>query len=196
MALKHVFLWVLQFSLVNIIPLKFHLSTTDNIHIKKCQRNYITWLYMSLLNFQSDYQQLWLRFHVTFGRPQNCEKQLLALSSVCPPVRMEQFVFHWTDFREIWYSSIFRKSVQKYLSIFRKSVEKSQVPLQFDNNNCTLHEHLGSLMICRWILLKIGNVSNKSVEKKHTFYVQLLFPQNSAVYETTWKNILQPDKSF
>ena len=30
-----------------------------------------------------------------------------------PSVHMEQFVSHGTDFREIWYLSIFRKSVEK-----------------------------------------------------------------------------------
>jgi hypothetical protein len=28
-------------------------------------------------------------------------------------VRMGQLVSHWTDFHEIWYSSTFRKSVEK-----------------------------------------------------------------------------------
>ena len=33
--------------------------------------------------------------------------------SVCLSVRMEQLGSHWTDFHEIWYSRIFRKSVEK-----------------------------------------------------------------------------------
>ena len=37
---------------------------------------------------------------------------------------MEQLGFHWTDFHEIW-----------YLTIFRKSVEKIQVQLKSDKNN-------------------------------------------------------------
>jgi hypothetical protein len=44
--------------------------------------------------------------------------------SVHPPVRMEQLYSHWTSFREIW-----------YFSIFRKSVEKIQVSLNSDENN-------------------------------------------------------------
>jgi hypothetical protein len=43
--------------------------------------------------------------------------------SVRPSVRMEQLGFHWTDFHEIL-----------YLRIFRKSVEKIQVLLKADNN--------------------------------------------------------------
>jgi hypothetical protein len=39
-------------------------------------------------------------------------------------VRMEQLGSHWTDFHEIW-----------YLYIFRKSVEKIQVLLKSDKNN-------------------------------------------------------------
>jgi hypothetical protein len=44
--------------------------------------------------------------------------------SVRPSVRMEQLGYHWTDFHEIW-----------YLRIFRKSVEKIQVSLNSVKNN-------------------------------------------------------------
>ena len=44
--------------------------------------------------------------------------------SVSPSVHGEQLGFHWTDFHEIW-----------YLSIFRKSVKKFQVSLKLDKNN-------------------------------------------------------------
>jgi hypothetical protein len=44
--------------------------------------------------------------------------------SVCLSVRMKQLGSHRTDFHEIW-----------YLNIFRKSVEKFQVSLQSDKNN-------------------------------------------------------------
>jgi hypothetical protein len=37
---------------------------------------------------------------------------------------MQQIGFYWTDFREIWYSRI-----------FRKSVEKIEVSLKSDKNN-------------------------------------------------------------
>ena len=43
------------------------------------------------------------------------------IMSVGPSVRMEQLGSLWTAFHEIW-----------YLSIFRKSVEKIQVPLKSD----------------------------------------------------------------
>ena len=37
------------------------------------------------------------------------------VTSVRPSVRMEQLGSHWTDFREIWYLSIFRKPVEKII---------------------------------------------------------------------------------
>jgi len=37
---------------------------------------------------------------------------------------MAQLGCHWTDFKEIW-----------YMSIFRKCVEEIQVPLNSDKNN-------------------------------------------------------------
>ena len=63
-------------------------------------------------------------------RQQICKKRLLASSclSVClsvrPSVGIEQLSSHWTDFHEVL-----------YLSIFRKSVEKIQVSLKSDNNS-------------------------------------------------------------
>ena len=58
---------------------------------------------------------------------QNCEKRLLASS--CMIVQPHETTrHHWTDFHEIW-----------YLSIIRKSVEKIQVSLNSGKNNgyCT-----------------------------------------------------------
>jgi hypothetical protein len=52
---------------------------------------------------------------------QNCEKWLLAS---CPSVHLqEQLGSHWTDFHEIW-----------YLRIFKKSVKKIQVSWKSDKN--------------------------------------------------------------
>ena len=56
------------------------------------------------------------------GAVANCEKRLLASS--CVSVHMEQLGSHWTDFHEIW-----------YMNIFRKSVEKIQVSLEADKHN-------------------------------------------------------------
>jgi len=51
-----------------------------------------------------------------------CEKRQLASS--CPSIRKEKLGSHWTDFHEIL-----------YLSIFRKSVEKIQVLLLSEKKN-------------------------------------------------------------
>ena len=63
---------------------------------------------------------------------QNCEKRLLLVVSsrpsvrgyVCPSVRKEQIGSHWTDFQQIL-----------YLSILRKSIQKPQVSLKTEKNN-------------------------------------------------------------
>ena len=38
---------------------------------------------------------------------------------------MEQLGYHWTDFHEIW-----------YLSIFRKTLEKIHISLKYNKNKC------------------------------------------------------------
>ena len=54
-------------------------------------------------------------FRFCWAHSQNCEKWLLAMSrqSFCPSIHMEQHSFHWMDFHEILYLSIFQKSVMK-----------------------------------------------------------------------------------
>jgi len=71
---------------------------------------------------------------------------------VCPSVCMEQLVSHWTDFHEIW-----------YLSIFRKSVEKIQVSLKSNKNNSgtLLEDHYTFFIVSRSVLLRMKNVSDK-----------------------------------
>jgi hypothetical protein len=57
---------------------------------------------------------------------QNCDKRLLASSclSVRPSICMEQLGSHWMDSCQIW-----------YLSIFKKSLKKIQVSLKSNKNN-------------------------------------------------------------
>jgi len=57
---------------------------------------------------------------------QNDNKRLLAASClfIRLSARMEHLRSHWTDFHEIW-----------YLRIFRKSLNKIQVSLKQDKNN-------------------------------------------------------------
>ena len=69
--------------------------------------------------------------------------------SVCPH---EKLGYDWPDCQEIW-----------YLRIFQKSVEKTQVTLSLARITGTLHEDLCTCVIIpRWILLRMGNVSNRS----------------------------------
>ena len=65
----------------------------------------------------------WDDASVLLARSRKCEKRPLA-SSVRLSVCTEQLGSHWTDFHEIW-----------YLSIFRKSVEKIQTSLKSEKNN-------------------------------------------------------------
>ena len=90
-----------------------------------------------------------------------------------------------TDFHEIW-----------YLRIFRKSSEKHQVSLKSERNNGTLHQRLCTFTISRKILLIMGNVSDESCRKNqnthftwNTFIYYFFFFENPTVYEIMWKNI-------
>jgi hypothetical protein len=82
---------------------------------------------------------------------------------------MKQLVYQWKDFQE-----------SSYLRIFRISVEEIQVSLKSDNNNGTLHEDLCTFMvITRWILSRMRNVSDKSCrENQNThFMFNSFFPK-------------------
>jgi len=67
--------------------------------------------------------------HTFAALAQNCKNTVSFAMSVRPSVRLLQLGPHWTDFHEIC-----------FVNIFWKSVEKSQVLLNSDKNNCTLHE--------------------------------------------------------
>jgi hypothetical protein len=83
--------------------------------------------------------------------------------SARPSVRMEHLGSHRTDFHEIW-----------YMNIFRKSFEKIQVSLKSDKNNGTSHEYQYTFffIISRSVLPRMSNVSDKSCrENQNTFYI-------------------------
>jgi len=50
-----------------------------------------------------------------------------------------------------------------------------------------LHEDLCTCLICRSLLLRMRNVSDKVCRDN-------LFVENHAVHEIMWKNILEPDR--
>ena len=61
----------------------------------------------------------------------------------------------------------------------------------------TLHEDQCTFfIISRSVILRMRNVSGKICRenKTHILYLILFFPQNRAVYEIIWRNILQPDR--
>jgi hypothetical protein len=69
--------------------------------------------------------------------------------------------------------------------IFRKSVEKIQVSLKFTKITSTLHEDLCTfIIICRSVILRMRNVSDKIVEKIKIYILcSITFFQNRAFYE-------------
>ena len=110
-----------------------------------------------------------------------CKATVGFVMSVCPSI-LEQLGSHWTDIHEIL-----------YLIIFRKSVERTQVWLKFDKNTGTLRENLSTFMIiARWILLRLRNVSNKSCRKNKTHILYSInplptpTPENRVVCDIMW----------
>jgi hypothetical protein len=108
--------------------------------------------------------------------------------SVCQSVRLPVFpsgtaLFPMTDFHEIL-----------YLSIFRKFVEKIQVYLYSTRVTGTLHADQYTILIisCSFFLdWKMFQIFRKS---RRTFYVQICFVANHAVYKMIWKNIVDPGR--
>jgi hypothetical protein len=69
-------------------------------------------------------RKLRANFRPFVGAFAKLRKATIRFMSICMSVRMEQLGSHWMDFHEIW-----------YLTIFRKSVEKVSVLLKSDKNN-------------------------------------------------------------
>ena len=98
------------------------------------------------------------------GRPQNCEKRLLASS--CLFVRMKHLGPHCTDFRQIWDFSFFFKNLSRDLKFHYNSTRITG----------TLHDDVFTFMtISCWILLIIRNILDKIVENQNIFCVQCRF---------------------
>jgi hypothetical protein len=115
-------------------------------------------------------------------RSQNCERW--RLRRVSPSVRMEKFGSHWTNFHEIWYWNIFRKSVEK-IQVSVKSVK---------NNEYFIWIPMYIMVISLWILLKWQIVETNIVETIKTYIlcsVTFFVVENRAVYETLRK---EPDR--
>ena len=106
--------------------------------------------------------------------------------SFCPSLscRLDQLVYYWTNFHDMHYLSIF----------FRKSVDKIQVSLKSDKNDGYLTwRHSAYMIITRWILLRVTNISEKVVEgnKAHvwssgTFLLKIV--SFVRLYGRVWRN--------
>ena len=94
--------------------------------------------------------------------------------------------FQWTDFHEIWYLSVFRKSAQK--------IKES------DNNNGLDNEHWMCMIISSCIILRMGNASDKRCRENQSSLLMFNNPptphpqKSRAVYEIVWNIIIQPDR--
>jgi len=91
---------------------------------------------------------------------------------------------NWSDFREIW-----------FLSIFRKSVQKIQVSLKSKKNSGYFTwRRIHFFIISRSFLLRIKNISEKKMyrKSKHTFLSNHFF--KSCRLWVNVKNSVQPDR--
>jgi len=92
---------------------------------------------------------------------------------------MGQFDCHWTKFYKICYCTIFRK----------KSVGKFELSLKSDmNTEYFIWSSIYSVIISRWILLKLRNVSEKSCRKNQKAYFML---NNTSPWDSSrlWDNM-------
>jgi hypothetical protein len=116
------------------------------------------------------------RANFTFRRAVLRKAIIGYVMSVRLSVRMEQFDPRWTNFHEIW-----------YLRIFRKSFEKIQFWLKYDKNSehFTCRRALLRLLY-RWILTGMRNVVDEMCGKnQHTHSVFFFPPRYSCHF---WDN--------
>ena len=101
------------------------LTKQTDIRMVKFCTFYGTWRFIFMVSTVCQIpSQKSILFTIKFWRFREIAKSNYELHHVCPSVFMEQLGSHWTDFHEIW-----------YLNIFRKTVENFQVPLKSDKNN-------------------------------------------------------------
>jgi hypothetical protein len=102
-------------------------------------------------------------------------------------VRMEQLCFHWADFHEIW-----------YLSIFRKSVQKIQFWLKCNNNNRYFTRRLKCIFLYLAQFFSEWEMFQTTVVEKIKTHilcsVTFFFFENRTVCEIMWENIVERDR--
>jgi len=122
----------------------FDLRVSCNSRNKRPLLSYIAMTAWSQRRRRSDFSGTFL----------NCVKRLST------SVRTEHFGSHWTDFHEIW-----------YLSIFRKSVRNIQVSLKSDKNKGYFTWWPAYIfIISRSILLRMRKVSDNSCRQNKSSY--------------------------
>jgi hypothetical protein len=108
--------------------------------------------------------------------------------SVCPFVRVEQLESHWTDF--------YKKKLM-FRFFFQNMSRKIKVSLKSEKKTGTSREDVFAFMtICHWILLRIRNVLDKTVEKikTHILLSKLFFFQKShPLWGNVKKNVMKEE---
>jgi hypothetical protein len=78
---------------------------------------------------------------------------------------------------------------------FRNMSKKIQFNYNLTRGTGAEREGIYTFMINRWILLRMRKGLVKICrESKRTFYVPITFFENRAVYESMWKNKVEPDR--
>jgi len=111
-------------------------------------------------------------------------KETISLVMSVHPSFLVELGSHWTDFHEI-----------QYLRIFRKSVAKIQVSLKSDKNKGDFTwKQYTFFIISHSFLLRMRNISDKRCrENQITYFVfsDFFFCKNGVVYEKMGKNIVE-----
>jgi len=117
------------------------------------------------------------------------------LMSVCPSVRPSfrppnrphgTTLLLWTDFLEIWYLSIFRKSVEKTLSLSKIWQENGYFTW---SQISTFWSYLAEFFL-EWEMFQTEVV--ESTERHFT--VNIFFLETRAVYEIMWESMVETDR--
>ena len=98
------------------------------------------------------------------------------------PVRIEKLGSRWTDFCEIWYFSIFRKSVEK----IQFSLNLTRIAFILREDQYTIY------IIFHSFLFKMRNVSGKRCgDKTHILFSIYIFFSKIVPFWETWENIVE-----
>ena len=110
--------------------------------------------------------------------------------SVCLSVRIERLYSHWTDFREMWYFNIFRKSVEKV----KVSIKPQEWRILYMNIDICLWSYLAHFFL-EWemfwtnIVEKITHKKKKNILCSITFF---FFSKIAPFMRFRGKSIVQP----